>query len=187
MKVRAILQHYEHDINPGGQNVTYFRLENLSSEWQTGAYNSTTENPFGQVVRCQDCHMSQFPYAGNSTYQAGDMTVTSPTPAIFFQNYAAVPGVSTDGNYPLYKRSVVNHHFTGVDVPLLYPNELNAFLDPGYPDPNAAGTDEYGIPLGAGSPARSFIESRRAHQSGQDRQDLPNWASPLRYARNASR
>ena len=142
------LQHHEHDMNPGGQNVTYFRLENLSTEWQTGAYNSTTENPFGQVVRCQDCHMSQFPYAGDSTYQVGDMTVTSPTPAIFFQNYAAVPGVSTDGNYPLYKRSVVNHHFTGVDVPLLYPNELSTFLDPGYPDPNATGVDEYGIPVG---------------------------------------
>jgi len=142
------LQHYEHDMNPGGQNVTYFRLENLSTEWQTGAYNSTTENPFGQVVRCQDCHMSQFPYAGDSTYQVGDMTVTSPTPAVFFTNYAAVPGVSTDGNYPLYKRSVVNHHFTGVDVPLLYPNELSAYLDPGYPDPNGTGTDEYGIPLG---------------------------------------
>jgi hypothetical protein len=141
------LQHYEHDINPGGENVTYFRLENLSSEWQTGPYNSTTANPFGQVVRCQDCHMSQFPYAGDSTYQAGDMTVTSPTPAIFFENYAAVPGVSTDDNYPLYKRSVVNHHFTGVDVPLLYPNELSTFLDAGYPDPNVIGTDEYGIPL----------------------------------------
>jgi hypothetical protein len=142
------VQHYEHDMNPGGENITYFRLENLSTEWQTGAYNSTTANPFGQVVRCQDCHMSQFPYAGDSTYQVGDMTVSSPTPAIFFQNYAAVPGVSTDANYPLYKRSVVNHHFTGVDVPLLYPNELSAYLDTGYPDPNAIGTDEYGIPLG---------------------------------------
>ena len=97
------LQHAENDINTGGENVTYFRLENLSSEWQLGAYNST-ENPFGKVVRCQDCHMSQFPYAGDSTYQVGDMNMTSPTPAIFFQNYAAVPGVSTDGNYPLYKR-----------------------------------------------------------------------------------
>jgi hypothetical protein len=153
------LQHLENDVHAGGENVTYFRLENLSTEWQTGAYNSTTENPFGQVVRCQDCHMSQFPYAGDSTYQAGDMTVTSPTPAVFFQNYAAVPGVSTDGNYPLYKRSVVNHHFTGVDVPLLYPSELNTFLNADYPDPNGPGTDEYGIPLGLEARRESLLKA----------------------------
>ena len=45
--------------------------------------------------------MSKFPYAGNSTYQVGDLTVTSPTPAIFFTNYAAVPGVSTQDNFPV--------------------------------------------------------------------------------------
>src|ERR1700730_565304 len=82
------LQAEEHDVNPGGDQVSYFRLENLSSEWQTGAYNSTT-NPFAKVVRCQDCHMSLFPFGGNSTYQAGSMKVTSPTPGVFAQNYAA--------------------------------------------------------------------------------------------------
>ena len=54
------LTQEEHDINPGGDKVAYFRLENLSTEWQTGPYNSN-DNPFGKVVRCQDCHMSSFP------------------------------------------------------------------------------------------------------------------------------
>jgi len=139
------LQAEEHDINAGGSAVTYFRLENLSTEWQTGAYNSTN-NPFGKVTRCQDCHMSLFPFAGSSTYQVGDMKITSPTPAIFPQNYAAVPGISTDQDYPLAKRQVVTHYFTGVDVPLLTGDELRAHLGSTYPDPNGPGQDEYGIP-----------------------------------------
>ncbi|MBA3916574.1 MAG: hypothetical protein H0X25_22560, partial [Acidobacteriales bacterium] len=69
----------EQNVNPGGSGVKVFRLENLSTEWQIGAYNSTT-NPFSKVVRCQDCHMSTFPYAGNTSYQLGDLAVTSPTP-----------------------------------------------------------------------------------------------------------
>lgn len=138
-------QHLEYDLNTGNESVVYFRLENLSTEFQVGAYNSTN-NPFGKVIRCQDCHMSAFPYAGTSTYKVGDMTVTSPTPAIFFNNFAAVPGVSTADNFPLQQRSVVNHHFTGVDVPLLYPSELQARLGSDYPDPYQPGVDEYGIP-----------------------------------------
>ena len=111
-------QHYEYDTNmvPDGSAVTYYRLENLSTEWQIGAYNSTN-NPFGKVIRCQDCHMSLFPFTASSTYQVGDMKVTTPTPAVFPQNFAAVPGVSTEGDFPLQKRQVVNHNFTGVDVP----------------------------------------------------------------------
>jgi hypothetical protein len=140
------LQHLEYDVNTGNRSVTYFRLENLSSEFQLGAYNGTN-NPFGKIIRCQDCHMSQFPYAGNSTYQVGDLSITSPTPAIFFTNYAAVPGVATENNFPLQKRQVTNHHFTGVDVPLLYPAELQARLGGDYPDPYQPGVDEYGIPL----------------------------------------
>jgi hypothetical protein len=136
-----------HNLNPGGQNVSYFRLENLSTEWMIGPYNSTN-NPFGQIVRCQDCHMSLFPYAGTSTYQVGDMTVTSPTPAVFATDYAAVPGVSTDQNAPLSLRKVVEHYFTGVDVPLLSVAELSARLGAGYPDPYATGTDSHGVPNG---------------------------------------
>jgi hypothetical protein len=139
------LQHLQYDAHPGGQNVTYYRLENLSTEWQLGPYNST-DNPFGKVVKCQDCHMSLFPFAGDTTYQVGDMKVTTPTPAIYPTNYAAVPGVATDGNYPLSKREVVTHYFTGVDVPLMSTDELSMRLGGKYPDPYEPGVDEYGIP-----------------------------------------
>ena len=91
--------------------------------------------------------MSQFPFAGNSTYQVGDMTVTSPTPGIFATNYAAVPGVATENNFPLPKRHVVNHYFTGVDVPLLSVDELRSRLGNGYPDVFQPGTDTHGIPF----------------------------------------
>ncbi len=137
----------EHNMNAGGQNVNYFRLENLSTEWQIGLYNSIN-NPFGKVVRCQDCHMSLFPYAGTTTYQVGDMTVTSPTPGVFATDFAAVPGVSTDQNAPLPQRKVVEHYFTGVDVPLATPAELSSRLGAGYPDPYAPGTDSHGVPNG---------------------------------------
>ena len=143
----------EHDINPGGEKVTYFRLENLSTEWQTGPYNSAN-NPFGKVVRCQDCHMSSFPFSGNSTYQIGDLKVTSPTPGVFPTDYAAVPGVSTDLDYPLQKRPVVTHYFTGVDVPILDTGSLRARLGSSYPDPHQDGVDSHGLP--------NALASRRA-------------------------
>ncbi|HME10892.1 MAG TPA: hypothetical protein VKG25_27800 [Bryobacteraceae bacterium] len=153
------LQHFENDVNAGGQNVTYYRLENLSTEWQLGAYNSTN-NPFGKVIRCQDCHMSNFPYGGNSTYTVGDLNITSPTPAQFFTNYAAVPGgVSTEQNFPLQQRKVVNHHFTGVDVPLLYTSELQARVDPTYPDAYQPGVDEYGIPLALAQRRQDLLDA----------------------------
>jgi hypothetical protein len=135
----------EHNINPGGETVDYYRLENLSTEWQLGPYNSTN-NPFGKVVRCQDCHMSRYPFAGDTNYQVGDLKITSPTPGIFFSDYAAVPGVSTQYNYPLQKRQVVSHYFTGIDVPLLSTEELRARLGNDYPDIHEAGDDEHGIP-----------------------------------------
>jgi hypothetical protein len=162
------LQHAEHDINPGGENVTYFRLENLSSEWQVGAYNSTN-NPFGKVVRCQDCHMSLFPNAGDSSYQVGDLKITSPTPAVFANNFAAVPGVATENDFPLQKRPVVNHHFTGVDVPLLYPSELQARLGSDYPDPEQSGVDQYGIPNALSERRRELLDA--AARVGLDKSD----------------
>jgi len=152
------LQNLEYDINTGGSAVTYYRLENLSSEWQLSAYNSTN-NPFGKVIVCQDCHMSKFPYAGTSNYQVGDLAVTSPTPAVYFQNYAADPAVATDNGFPLQQRQVTNHHFTGVDVPLLYPNELQARLGSDYPDPNQAGADEYGIANSLAQRRRDLLEN----------------------------
>ena len=86
------LQHQEVDINPGGGTVSYFRLENLGTEWQTGPYNSTS-NPFGKVTICHDCHTSLFPYNATSTFQLADMTVTMAKPGIFPVNYAAAPTV----------------------------------------------------------------------------------------------
>jgi hypothetical protein len=76
----------------------------------------------------------------------GELKTPTATPSIFASNYAAVPGVATENNFPLQKRAVVNHHFTGVDVPLLYPAELQARLGADYPDPYQTGVDEYGIP-----------------------------------------
>jgi hypothetical protein len=86
------LQHQEFDINPGGNTVSYFRLENLSTEWQTGPF-ATANNPFGKVTICHDCHTSLFPYNAASTYTVGDMKVTVSTPGIFPVNFAAVPQV----------------------------------------------------------------------------------------------
>ncbi len=148
----------EHNMNPGGQAIEYYRLENLSTEWQTGAYNSAS-NPFGKVIRCQDCHMSLFPFAGNSTYTVGGLNITSPTPAVFPQNYAAVPGVATDNNAPLPKRQVVTHYFAGVDVPIMGAQELKDRLGPDYPDPYQSGTDEYGIPLSLASRRQALIDA----------------------------
>jgi hypothetical protein len=152
------LQHLEYNINPGSQDVTYFRLENLSTEWQVGAYN-TLNNPFGKVVKCQDCHMSMFPFSGSSTYAVGDMQVTTPTPGVYSQNYAAVPGVSTDQNYPLPKRQVVSHYFTGVDVPLMSATELRSRLGSTYPDPNQPGIDGNGVPVSIAGRRQALLEA----------------------------
>lgn len=148
----------EVNMNPGGQNVHYFRLENLSTEWQIGPYNSTN-NPFNMIVPCQDCHMSLFPYAGTTTYQIGDMTITSPTPGVFATDYAAVPGVSTDPGETLPLRTVVEHYFTGVDVPLMSPAELSARLGPNYPDPYATGADTHGVPNGLATRRQDLLHA----------------------------
>ncbi|MDQ1474361.1 MAG: eukaryotic-like serine/threonine-protein kinase [Bryobacterales bacterium] len=150
------LQHYE--FNANAQNLLFFRLENLSTEWQIGAYNST-DNPFGKVTRCQDCHMSLFPFAGTSNYQVGSLNITSATPGVFAQNYAAVPGISTDQGYPLPKRAVVDHHFTGTDVPLLSATELRNRLGADYPDPYETGVDEYGIPKSLAARRQKLLEN----------------------------
>ena len=182
------LQHRETNVAPGGGNVSYFRLENLATEWQTGPFN-TVDNPFGKVVSCQDCHTSLFPFNTPSTITAGDMTVTMATPGIFPVNYAAQPdvpftcndgtgrplgafcsppsvrtagafdnaeldtdiGYAADGKYPLPKRVVSSHYFTGVDVPLLPWQELTNRLGPDYSDPitGSTGINPDGTPGGA--------------------------------------
>jgi hypothetical protein len=154
------LSHLE--VNANSTNLPFLRLENLSTEWQIGAYNSTN-NPFGKVVRCQDCHMSMFPYNGTSNYtvtsaEGVGVKVTSATPGVFPQNFAAVPGISTDGSYPLPKRQVVTHYFAGTDVPLLSASELKARLGSTYPDPYQPGVDEYGIPLALSARRQALLE-----------------------------
>ncbi len=174
------LQAEEHDMNPGGSKVTYFRLENLSTEWQTGLYNSTA-NPFGKVVRCQDCHMSTFPFGGNSNYQVGSMSVTSPTPGVFSHEYAAAPGISTDQDYPLMKRDVVTHYLTGVDVPLLYPEELRARLGADYPDPYEPGTDDAGIPKALAARREALLKAAvRINLDKSDRDITPGQPFTIR-------
>ncbi len=163
-----------HDVRiPTGDIVTHdsyarsgavhFRLENLSTEWTIGAYNDPSKNPFNQVVRCQDCHTSLYPYAGNTTYDVVDpltgdlMRVTSPTPAIFPMNFAAEgeAGVAnghfgTRANVPLPRRKVITHYFTGIDVPLLYDSEMKDFIGtiqavPGESSFAAANRDYYTV------------------------------------------
>jgi hypothetical protein len=97
------VQHQESNVNTGGSAVSYFRLENLGTEWQTGPF-ATTNNPYGRVVICQDCHTSLFPFNATSTYQVGDMTVTNAIPGVFPTNYAVQPSVpftclDNNGNY----------------------------------------------------------------------------------------
>jgi hypothetical protein len=165
------LQHNE--VNANSTNLQFLRLENLSTEWQLGAYNSTN-NPFGKVVRCQDCHMSLFPFNGNSSYSVGGVNVTSATPGVFPQNYAAVPGISTDGSYPLPQRQVVTHYFAGTDVPLLSAHELQTRLGSNYPDPYVPGNDEYGIPLALSARRQALLnQAARIDLNGTDLSAAP--------------
>ena len=152
------LTHGEINLNPGSENVRLYRLENLNTEWASGPYNSS-DNPFGKVIRCQDCHMSLYPYGGESTYQVGDLTITSPMPGVFPVNFAAEPGVSTDLDYPLQKRQVATHYLTGVDVPLLPTGELRARLGADYQDVNEPGSDEYGIPRSLAQRREDLLKS----------------------------
>ena len=103
--------------------------------------------------------MSLYPYGGESTYQVGDLTITSPTPGVFPVNFAAVPGVSTDLGYPLQKRQVATHYLSGVDVPMLPTDELRARLGADYQDVNEPGTDEYGIPRSLAQRREDLLKS----------------------------
>ncbi len=115
---------------PEGDPVSYFRLENLGTEWATQAYAFPNRNPFNQKVRCQDCHMSLYPFADNASYTVNDpesgidFPVTSPRPAVFAVNKAAVsadPTVDVTGvGVEVPDRQVVTHYMTGIDVPLVH-------------------------------------------------------------------
>jgi hypothetical protein len=100
-----------HDVRIIGNDTLtaepFRRLENLFTEWREGPY-ATTANPYGQVVTCQDCHMSAYPYARPGTY--------------FTDAVAVVPGAPA--------RQVSSHYFTGVDVALVdFPGQDDAGLD----------------------------------------------------------
>ncbi len=133
------------------QGVPHYRLENLGTEHVIGPYN-TPDNPFGEAIRCQDCHMSLFPYGGETTYTVHDadrnrdLELTSPTPAVFPMNLVSLQSGTVPG-YTLPMRPVATHYFTGVDIPLLSDSELKARLGPDYPSIDAPGVDEYGTPL----------------------------------------
>ncbi len=141
------LTHWESNLNEGSESVTTFRLENLNTKWEPGAYNSA-DNPFGKVIRCQDCHMSAYPSGGDSTYRVGNMPITSPTPAVFSLGFAAEPGISTEFSARLPKRPITNHYFTGVDVPLMSAAEMSARLGAGYPEADDSRLDQHGVPNG---------------------------------------
>ncbi|MEQ9496680.1 MAG: hypothetical protein RIT81_07475 [Deltaproteobacteria bacterium] len=140
-------------IAPEDETLPYFRLENLGTEWSQQAYANPEANPFGQVVRCQDCHMSLYPYTDDATYQVVDdttgdtLTVTGPTPGVFAMGKAAV-GIDdpTGRGIELPDRPIVTHQFTGVDVPLLSDEELRARLGPDRPETFREGEDEFGVP-----------------------------------------
>ena len=94
-----------HDVRiPVEDAVTgepFLRLENLFTEWQTGPY-ATEDNPWGTVVRCQDCHMSLYPLEPPGTF-----------PEIRVAQYLDTP-----------VRPHAVHAFTAVSAPLTddYPN-----------------------------------------------------------------
>lgn len=130
--------------NANNSPVQYFRLENLGTEWATQAYAFPDQNPFNQKVRCQDCHMSLYPFTEDDSYTVNDpesgldFPVTSPRPApqqdVFPVNKAAVsadPSVDvTDAGIEVPDRQVVTHYFTGIDVPLVYTDCAEAAADP---------------------------------------------------------
>ena len=159
------------ELNAGGVNpnlphttgVGYYRLENLGTEHVVGRYNST-DNPFGEAIRCQDCHMSLFPYGGDTTYtirdnaRNRDLTITSPIPAVFPMNTTASAD-ATEPGFTLPLRPVSTHQFTGCDIPLLSDEELRSHLGDDYPSIDEPGVDEYGTPLSIRQRRQDLLEA----------------------------
>ncbi len=114
-----------HDVRPlNPDDVTgepFQRLENLFTEWQTSGWNSTN-NPTGQIVSCQDCHMDAGPPYLAGTYYDAETTVY-PRPGL------------------VGEREVSTHYFTGVDIALTPPSV-------GFPGQDDPGTDAFGNPIG---------------------------------------
>ncbi len=93
------------------------RLENLFTEWQEGPY-ATENNPFGRVVRCQDCHMSLYPLT---------------EPGVF-------PSMKLGTGDQVPNRQHAIHAFTAVSVPFID--------HPLFPRNDTDEKDEWGFPLG---------------------------------------
>ena len=113
-----------HDVRNGVTDQQtgepFLRIEDAFSEWRASPW-SGDDNPTGAPVRCQDCHMSLFPFAPPGT---------RPLTAV-----AVFPADSpTD-------RPHANHAFTAVSTPLID--------DPRFPNVDAPGlNDRFGYPLG---------------------------------------
>ncbi|MCA9553833.1 MAG: hypothetical protein KC933_27595, partial [Myxococcales bacterium] len=148
-----------HDVRVPNPNVvvpegtpSFFRLENLGTEWSRQGYAVAEGNPLGQVVRCQDCHMSLYPHGGEVSYSVTDPTsgaeyaITSPRPGVFASDRAVSGEDPTGRGLTPPERKVVTHYFTGVDVPFLSTEELRARLGPARPDVDAPGVDAHGVP-----------------------------------------
>lgn len=104
------------------------RLENLFTEWQEGPYNSA-DNPFGRVVRCQDCHMSLYPLT---------------EPGVF--PYIRL-GVGVDA--PLRPHAI--HAFTAASAPL--------FDSPRFPTTDSDKKGLWGFPLGQEQRRRQMLRA----------------------------
>jgi hypothetical protein len=130
------------DFPPGDpQNTGYRRVENLFSEWQISVYNHpemrfcqgdsfkacnadadcgangpcNVQSPYGRVITCQDCHMSQFP---NVPLIQADGTVT-PENDLYKEDLVAVEGSQIDVTNTLPRRRVSTHFMAAVDLPLV--------------------------------------------------------------------
>lgn len=172
-----------HDVRVPNPNLlvpegdpSFFRLENLGTEWASQGYAKAEGNPFGEVVRCQDCHMSLYPYGEPVTYDVPDPTtgdpvrVTSPRPGVFATAKAASGEDPTGRGLALPDRAVVSHYFTGVDVPFLDTDELRARLGAGRPGADEPGVDAFGVP-------RSLVQRRRDLLEAAVRLDLSRTAT----------
>lgn len=121
-----------HDVRPmsadwvtGETSTTgapFQRLENLFTEWQTGPYN-TPDNPQGQIVTCQDCHMSLYPAADPGCYPTGAVAESR------FGDASVALG-------PTDRRHAI-HAFTAVSVPLFTED------DPRFPNTDTDASTRY--------------------------------------------
>jgi len=93
------------------------RLENLFTEWKEGPY-SGVDNPYGRVIRCQDCHMSLYPLI---------------EPGVF-------PWTLVGTGIDAVERRHAIHAFTAASIPFID--------DPRFPNVDTEEKDRFGFPMG---------------------------------------